>query len=61
VPATFGKERLAFSMERSSNTLSQQSRFGQQVIEMPERFSKYGRLERIHGDREYLNAIGTPE
>ena len=48
-------------MERSSNTLSQQSRFGQQVIEMPERFPKYGRLERIHGDREYLNAIGTPE
>jgi len=59
--AAFGIERLAFWVERSRYSLPKTLRFSQQVVQVPQAFSKQRRFDLIHGDRGTLNAIITPK
>jgi hypothetical protein len=54
-------ERLLFSANGGGHALAEVPRLVQQVIKVPQSFAEYRRLDRIHGDRELLSAIGTPE
>ena len=57
----FGIERLAFWVERSGYSFAKTLRFSQQIVQVPQAFSKKGRFDLIHGDRGALNAIITPK
>ncbi len=59
--ATLWEKRFVFPPERGSNSLAQVPRFLQQVIDMAQCFVEKRGLQRIHGDRALLPAIGTPK
>ena len=50
VRAALGIERFALAVEGGRDSLSQTSRLGQKIIEVPQSLSEHGRLQRIHGD-----------
>ena len=58
--AAFGIERLAFWVERSRYSFAKTLRFSQQVVQVPQAFSKQRRFDLIHGDQGAFTAISTP-